>query len=95
MKKQTLVRTAASLLAAIALVGCGDELGDRESEGGQNADAIEDTYNVTVYRNINRYPNVAVFCAEGLGFAASSSGTDGSKNPDLIRVPEIDGRCAR
>jgi hypothetical protein len=84
------------LLAALLLIGCTEELGDRESDAGRKADAIEDVYSVTVYRNIDRFPNVAMFCLEGLGFAATSRGSSSAPtSSDFLRVPEYDSRCAR
>jgi hypothetical protein len=76
---------------ALALVGC-SQLGDRESGGGRQPDTLEDVTDVTVYRNIDHFPNVAFFCADGLAFWSTSSY---DVAPSAGRLPERDGECAR
>jgi hypothetical protein len=86
-------RLAAALVVVVAATGCSDELSDREGGAGLRADEVADTYDVTVYRNIDSFPNVAIFCADGLAFYASSQSS--SSRGSLGRLPERDERCAR
>lgn len=94
MRKSAMVAVGA-ILAVVVLggaSGCDSVTDDRTT--GKQPDSMSDTTNVTVYRNADGVPNVAVFCADGLAFAATLS-TDGTRSPQLLRLPERDTRCAR
>lgn len=83
---------AAVAVAVVLLAGCDPVTQDRQ-EGGTTPDRVADTSHVTVWRNVDNAPNVIVFCADGLAWAATSS-VDGARTPSLLRVPERDSRCA-
>lgn len=90
---------AAAVAALLLLSGCSDQLGDRESGAGKNADRIGDVGRVEVYRDADNFPNVARICVDGLGFSSTSSGWRGGEDeneraaPALSRVPEWDATC--
>lgn len=89
-------RAIAGLLgsAGLLLCGCAPTSADRLPEaGGPTPDAFADATDVTVWRNVDNVPNVAMFCADGLRWAATLS-DDGAKSPVLVRVPERDASCA-
>jgi hypothetical protein len=71
-----------------------DPVTEDRQEGGTKPDSVQDTTRVTVWRNVDNAPNVITFCADGLAFAATSS-VDGQRAPNLIRLPEMDGRCGQ
>jgi hypothetical protein len=82
-------------LGCLLLTGCAATSADRLPEaGGPSPDGFADATDVTVWRNADNVPNVAMFCADGLRWAATLS-DDGSKSPVLVRVPEHDSRCER
>lgn len=84
-------------IAAVIILGgssCDEVTNDRQGEGGILPDNVADTSQVTVWRNIDNAPNVITFCADGLAFAATTS-VDGARQPQLLRLPERDQRCAR
>jgi hypothetical protein len=83
-------------VAGVVLLGGGscDVAEDRKSAAGPKPDAYADTTDVTLWRNADGIPNVAIFCADGLRFAATLS-QDGARQPSLVRVPEQDRRCAK
>lgn len=74
----------------------GDATGDRQAPNGTRADAFADATHVTVYRNADNVPNVATFCLDDYGWAATLSGGDQADNKPatLVRFPELDKRCA-
>lgn len=85
--------TAIALTAGMLLLtGCDQVTQDRQT--GLQPDHAADTTNVTVWRNVDNAPNVIIFCADGLAFAATSS-VDGQRQPQLLRLAERDGRCAK
>jgi hypothetical protein len=94
------VRKAAiggGLAALLGLAGCASQLGDRGGQEGARPDNVLDVDYVVVYRNANRFPNLAIVCADGLGFATTStpSGENGSiGGAPLVRLPERDPLCA-
>lgn len=55
-------------------------------------DGFQDTTNVVIWKNADQVPNVATFCADKLAWAATLS-SDGTKQPQLVRVPEHDEQC--
>lgn len=89
----------ANLWAGIAVAGvvllgaqsCDTPSSDRENK---RADGYADVYDVTIWRNADDVPNVAMFCVDGMRFASTLS-ADGVKQPQLVRIPEQDRRCAR
>ena len=89
------IRTVAILsTAAIALAGCGATTQDRSSEaGGAEADNTDDTYDVTVWRNIDDAPNVIVFCVDGLKVMSTRTRAEGGA--DLEIMPDEYQDCAR
>lgn len=70
--------------------------GDRQAPNGTRADFFKDAQKVTVYRNADDVPNVATFCLDSYGWAATLSGTDAAENKaaTLVRFPELDKECA-
>ncbi|MFV0526660.1 MAG: hypothetical protein ACK5RL_19425 [Acidimicrobiales bacterium] len=79
----------------VASTACSEEqLGDRGGENGSPPDSIGDVDYVVVFRNADRFPNVARICIDGVAFAStsSSSATTGS-GVSLIRVEEWDDEC--
>lgn len=70
--------------------------GDRQAPNGNRADFFKDAQKVTVYRNADSVPNVATFCLDSYGWAATLSGTDAAENKaaTLVRFPEMDKACA-
>lgn len=59
-----------------------------EAGGGWRADSYADASDVTIVRNVDDVPNVAIFCAAGERFAATLS-VDGTRAPALVHL----GRC--
>jgi hypothetical protein len=93
LKKWTVVISVAALVFA---TGCTKpELQDRSSGAGRSADGVKDAYEVEVWRNVNNYPNVAIFCADGLAFFAASTDQHSGSRGTLGRLPERDELCAR
>jgi hypothetical protein len=87
---------AALAVAGVVLMGgasC-DVAEDRQSAAGTQPDAYADTTDVTLWRNADGIPNIAIFCAGGMRFAATLS-QDGAKQPALVRLPEQDRQCAK
>lgn len=74
-------------VAALVLVGCSEQLGDRPMTEDV---VIQDMDSVRVFRNIDQFPNIARVCVDGVAFATTSSSGDG---PAIVRVPEWDGSC--
>lgn len=87
------MKARAIALAAVLTVlvtGCSEQLGDRGGDEGAPPDRIADVDHVEVFRNADKFPNVARICVEGLAFASTSS-----SDPGLVRVPEWDRECAK
>lgn len=80
--------------AVLVLSSCG-AASDRESGSGDQPDKITDTTNVIVYRNADKVPNVATFCAGAYAFVSTLSATDAGENKPatLLRFPELDAGC--
>lgn len=82
--------------SAVALAGCDTTSEDRGGGRGINVstpDAVEDVDYITVYRNVNNWPNFAVMCAGGFGYVTTRTGGNGSAElvtPD----PRWDDFCA-
>lgn len=93
--KKSLLSAAAAVALAVTLTACGSEA-DEDRTTGTEPDELSDTTNVILYRNANRIPNVAYFCAGEYGWASTLSGTDsaGSKAAALVRFPEYDKNCS-
>ena len=87
---------AGAVLVALVAPGCsGQPSDDRSGEaGGRDADTFADATDVTVVRNIDDVPNVALFCADGIRFAATLSG-DGTRPPQLVELSPDFQTCAR
>lgn len=97
--RRSLVVLAVSVLAFIPLetTSCDSTAtGDRQAPNGNRADFFKDAQHVTVYRNADDVPNVATFCLDQYGWAATLSGTDAAENKTavLVRFPELDKECA-
>lgn len=82
--------TPALVIATLCLVpvlaSCSEQLGDRPMTDDV---VVRDLDAVTVYRNIDEFPNIARACADGVAFAVSSS----ENGPSMVRVPEWDEAC--
>lgn len=77
------------LVLVFALGACGqypwqDSL--RDLEDATVKDAV-----VTVFNNIDKHPNIAQVCVDGIAFVTTTR-IDG--NDSIDRVPEWDSRCA-
>lgn len=82
--------------AALSLSACAQADNDRSgSAGGKNPDGLGNTSHVLVYRNADKVPNVAYFCAGPYGWASTLSGGDNSasKASSLVRFPDYDEKC--
>lgn len=83
---KTLIAVA---VLAVALTGCGGQYEDKELTSDTS---IVDLRNVTVYRNIDGFPNLVEGCAGDVAVIVTSrSASDGAA---MVRVPEHDARCA-
>lgn len=82
--------------AVLALCSCSAQLADRGGVDNAAPDSIGDVDWIDVYRNADRFPNIARVCVQGLGFAVPSTGTNegGGGATPLIRVPDWDTFCA-
>ncbi|MGW6276237.1 hypothetical protein [Kribbella sp. NPDC055071] len=78
-----------AVVLILLLSGCSKQLGDRGGDYGAPPDKILDVDYVEVYRNADKFPNVARICIDGLAFASTSS-----PDPGLLRVTEWDAVCA-
>lgn len=83
-----------AIAGVMLLGGCGGTEQDRQTPAGTQPDAYADTTDVTLWRNADNVPNIAIFCAGDLRFAATLS-SDGTKQPSLVRVPEQDRQCQK
>ncbi|MBI4940629.1 MAG: hypothetical protein HY830_07780 [Actinobacteria bacterium] len=92
MRRATVVTAGTAAALALLLSGCSQQLGDRKGGSGRDPDRLSDVDYVEVYRNIDNFPNVAKVCAGGVAFATTSS-SDGTTSPSLVRVPEWDASC--
>ena len=86
-----IIATGAAVLVLSSCVAASD----RESGSGDQPDKIIDTTNVIVYRNADKVPNVATFCAGAYAFVSTLSATDAGENKPatLLRFPELDATC--
>ena len=97
MTKKTRARgvaAAAAVLAGLPILlfaGCSEQPSDDRTN--KSADGFEDATKVVIVKNADQVPNIALFCADGLRFAATLS-SDGAKQPQLVRVPEQDSMCS-
>lgn len=66
----------------IVLSACSDIPTADRVEGGRQADTFVDATQVTLVRNVDNVPNVAIFCGAGERFAATLS-VDGQRSPSL------------
>ena len=90
MKRVTTALVAVGIMLAAA--GCSAAREDRPSEaGGNQPDSWGDTTKVTVYRNVDKVPNIALFCVGKLRFASTLSGDREAGN--ILRLPEQDALC--
>jgi hypothetical protein len=94
MKTKLLLGLAALLL--IPLQTCSTPTDDRQGPNGTQPDQYSDATHVTVYRNANNVPNVALFCLGPYGWASTlSSGDSGAnKASALVRFESYDRVCA-
>ena len=75
---------------ALFLSACSPAQQDRpESDPDHTRSASE----VTVWRNIDRVPNVATFCAAGRGWITTLNSTDGHRG-EVQRFFEMDEVCS-
>jgi hypothetical protein len=83
MKKKSIVVIAA-VAATVTLAGCGsNNFRDVEGVPSQDPDLVR------VFNNVDKHPNVAELCMDGLGFATTTR-----DYTSVIRIPEWDGECA-
>lgn len=102
--KRILVAGAAVLACvAVSASACGSSapnpLGDRGGVEGAAPDDIVDVDWVVVHRNADGFPNIAMVCIDGLGFAVPSTGYGtgeggGAGATPLIQVDAWDLECA-
>jgi hypothetical protein len=93
MKKRNRIIAGITVAALLVLGACSTATQDRtDGAGGTEPDYLADAKHVTLVRNADNVPNVALFCAEGFGFAATLS-ADGTRSPQLVRMPELDKTC--
>jgi aspartokinase-like uncharacterized kinase len=93
-------RLVAGAIAAVLAVGCtGEQLQDISQDQARTeepADAIEAVItnpdSVTVFRNLDRFPNIARVCIDGIAFYVTSH-TD-TRAAALESVPDSP-ECAR
>lgn len=93
-KRLTAAGLAVAAFVLLSAESCDPPADDRQTGNGKAADSYADTTNVTVWRNADQIPNVALFCADGMRFASTLS-SDGVKQPQLLRIPEQDKQCQR
>jgi hypothetical protein len=80
---RTRVKLLTILAAAIVLSGCGtDNFRDVKGVESQDPDYI------AVYNNVDKHPNIAWVCIEGVAFATTTRQYD-----SITRVPEWDHEC--
>lgn len=97
MARSAAVAWTGAVVAALLLTGCSDQLADRGGQEDAPPDRIGDVDYIEVFRNADKFPNVARICVEGLAFAGTSSGSRGESGvaaPALLRIPEWDAKCA-
>lgn len=92
---RALYGAAMLVVVGVLVVACGQgaytgQLDDRSAA----ADKVADVDYTAVYQNIQYFPNIALTCVEGLGFATTSTGRgeSGGATP-LIRVERLDEFC--
>jgi hypothetical protein len=82
-------------LVLLAATACSAQLGDRGGVEGSPPDYVGDVTWIEVYRSADNFPNVALVCVKGIGFATTSSGRGESAGATpLVRVAEWDTACA-
>ena len=86
-----------SLVAVLALVvGCSEPAtNDRTSGKGKDADITTDAWNVTLYRNADNIPNIALFCIhreDPIAVMSTLSGGDTgiNKTANIVPLPKLD-----
>jgi hypothetical protein len=92
MRKFLTALTAAAL--TLTLAGCaGDQMGDKPIDEGRD---VHDADSVTIYRNVDGYPNLGVVCIRRVAFVTTSRRTNIDGTPtyyEVLRVPEFDDTC--
>ena len=83
------------IVAAIAAIGflatgCGQAPWEDSMRDYEHAE-VRDPGMITLWNNIDKHPNIARVCADGVAFATTT-------RPDfssVMRVPEWDGYCSK
>lgn len=85
---KTSTRILAALMAAAAIAATVTACGPTQGDDLRNSPNSYPDYSTTVL-NVDGFPNIAVICFKGAGFATTSRDYDA-----LTRVPEWDAFCA-
>ena len=75
--------------AALAIAGCLG-FGNPTTNDLQNSPDIYPNYSSTIL-NVDKYPNIAIICYQGAGFATTTRDAAGA----IVLVPEWDHFCAQ
>lgn len=89
---------ATAAVGALLLAGCGAQASqDRTSGAGQNPDSTQDAFNVKVFLNADKVPNIALFCINPgeptgpIAIMSTLSGTgESAKGANIQRITELD-----
>jgi hypothetical protein len=85
----------AGIVLTAVLAACGGAYTGQLNDRSDPADLVGTVDYTAVYQNIQYFPNVALSCVDGLGFATTSTGRGESAGATpLVRVPERDAFCA-
>lgn len=95
MGKRRYVAVAALAAVALLLTGCQEQFQDLDTQFYSDPGEIRQQYpvlvtnpeSVTIYRNADGFPNVAIVCVDGVPFSATSSTHQGG----LRQVLDIGG----
>jgi hypothetical protein len=92
---RALYGAAVLIVAGVLLVACGGAYTGQLNDRTDPADVVGVVDYTAVYQNIQYFPNVAISCVDGLGFATTSTGRGESAGATpLVRLPERDAFCA-
>lgn len=89
-------RLIAVIAALVVLAGCSAQATDDRGSGkGKDADITTDAWNVTVFKNANAVPNMALFCinrADPIAILSTLSGGDTgvNKTATFVPMPKLD-----
>lgn len=83
-----LVTIALSIAALFTLSSCGQAPWEDSLRDYEDATVV-DPGSITLYNNVDKHPNIARVCADGVAFATTTRDYE-----PLTRVPEWDEFCA-